>query len=64
MGRPEPGRDQKVLLAASPGERAINMDALKTGLFSQVLREALDTLPTGAWPPNADTLRDLVTRAV
>jgi Caspase domain len=60
VGRPEPGRDQKVLLAASPGERAINMDALKTGLFSQVLLEALDTLPTGAWPPNADTLRDLV----
>jgi len=59
-GRPEPRRDQRVLLAASPGERAINVDPLKTGLFSQVLREVLDTLPPGTWPPDAEWLRDLV----
>ena len=59
-GRPEPRRDQRVLLAASPGERAVNVDALKTGLFSQVLREALETLPQGTWPPDADMLRDVV----
>ena len=59
-GRPEPRRDQRVLLAASPGERAINVDPLKTGLFSKVLREALTALPTGAWPPEADRLRDFV----
>ena len=59
-GRPEPSRDQRVLLAASPGERATNLDALKTGLFSRVLREALDALPAGTWPPDADGLRDFV----
>jgi hypothetical protein len=59
-GRPEPRRDQRVLLAASPGERALNLDALKTGLFSQVLREALDAQPTNTWPPDADGLRDFV----
>jgi vWA-MoxR associated protein C-terminal domain/Caspase domain len=59
-GRPAPRRDQQVLLATSPGERAINLDALKTGLFSQVLREALDALPPDTWPPDADGLRDFV----
>jgi hypothetical protein len=59
-GHSEPQRDQRVLLAASPGERAINVDQLKTGLFSQVLREALTTLPPDAWPPDADRLRDFV----
>jgi hypothetical protein len=59
IGRPEPRRDQRVLLAASPGERAVNVDALKTGLFSQVLREELGDLPTG-WPPDAERLRDSI----
>jgi hypothetical protein len=60
VGRTESRRDQRVLLAASPGERAVNVDSLKTGLFSQVVREALDSLPAGTWPPDADGLRDLV----
>jgi hypothetical protein len=59
-GRQEPERDQRVLLAASPGERAVNLDALKTGLFSQVLREAFDALPADTWPPDADGLRDFI----
>jgi NACHT domain/Caspase domain len=60
IGRPEPQRDQYVLLAASPGERAINVDGLKTGLFSQVLREGFDDLPVGTWPPDMDRLRNFV----
>lgn len=59
-GRREPQRDQRVLLAASPGERARNVDVLKTGLFSSVLREELAGLPPGTWPPDADELRDVV----
>jgi hypothetical protein len=59
VGRTEPRRDQRVLLAASPGERAINVDGLKTGLFSQIVREALSTLPADFWPPDADGLREL-----
>jgi hypothetical protein len=46
--------DQQVLLAASPGERARNDDANKTGLFSKVVREEI------SWPPNAEGLRDRV----
>lgn len=61
IGRPEPRRDQRVLLAASPGERAVNLDALKTGLFSQVVRDGFDNLPVDTWPPDADRLRDFVT---
>jgi len=60
VGRTEPWRDQRVLLAASPGERAVNVDGLKTGLFSQIVREALSILPADTWPPDADGLRDLV----
>jgi hypothetical protein len=36
------------------------VDALKTGLFSQVVRETLEALPPGAWPPDADRLCDVV----
>jgi hypothetical protein len=60
VGRAEPQRDQRILLAASPGERAVNVDAMKTGLFSKVLREALDSLPGDTWPPDADRLREFV----
>jgi vWA-MoxR associated protein C-terminal domain/vWA-MoxR associated protein middle region 0/Caspase domain len=56
----ERGRDQRALFAASPGEQAINNDRLKSGLFSQIILEALDPLPAGDWPPDADKLRDTV----
>jgi hypothetical protein len=59
-GREEPDRDQRVLMAASPGERAANVDALRAGLFSLVLQEELNSLPPGTWPPDADWLRDRV----
>jgi len=60
VGRPEPRRDQRVLIAASPSERAVNLDALKTGLFSQVVRDGLDDLPAGTWPPDAARLTGFV----
>ena len=60
-GRPEPKRDQWVLLAASAGEAAANLDVLKTGLFSQVVRDGLDNMPAATWPPDADGLRTFVT---
>ena len=59
-GPPAPRRDQRAFFASSPGERAINDDRLKTGLFSQVLREVLDQLPADVWPPDPDKLRDTV----
>lgn len=49
-------RDQQVLLAASPGERAVNVDADQTGLFSQVVREEL-----AREPADPDALRIAVT---
>src|SRR5262249_5527623 len=50
------------LFAAGPGQKAVNEDALKTGLFSRVVREALDAVPGGVWPPDPDGLRDHVER--
>ncbi|MGQ5640598.1 MULTISPECIES: VMAP-C domain-containing protein [unclassified Streptomyces] len=58
-GRAELWREQWVLTAASPGERALNDDALGTGLFSAVLREELERAPV-RWPPDAEGLRDAV----
>jgi hypothetical protein len=59
--RADPRRDQQVLLAASPGEVAVNLASLKTGLFSQVVLETLDlVLPEGTWPPEPARLRDVV----
>jgi hypothetical protein len=46
--------DQQVLFAASPGERARNDNANKTGLFSRVVLEEI------TWPPEPEDLRDQV----
>jgi hypothetical protein len=54
-------RDQQVLLAASLGEAALNDDAEQTGLFSEVVREALAKTPIERWPPDPDELRSTVT---
>lgn len=60
-GAPEPDRDQHALFAASLGQRAINDDALKTGLFSHVLREVLQsTIADGNWPPDSDVIQLMV----
>lgn len=60
VGAPRPSHEQRVLLAASPGETAVNVDGRKTGLFSEVLRAELATAPAGTWPPNLDALRDRI----
>lgn len=60
IGRPEPTRDQWVLLAASPGQPAINDDGRKTGLFSEAVRACLEAMPHGQWPPDGTLIRDHV----
>ncbi len=60
LGSPRLSCEQRVLLAASPGEAAVNLDGRKTGLFSEVLRAELATAPTGTWPPDLDALRDRI----
>lgn len=60
LGSPRPGREQHVLLAASPGERAGNVDVRRTGMFSEVLLRELELSPTGQWPPAAGALADAV----
>lgn len=59
-GRPNQVRDQYALFAASPGEAAVNLDAQKTGLFSQAIREVLAEVTDDAWPPDANALRQAV----
>ncbi len=62
LGSPRPSCEQRVLLAASIGEVAVNIDGRKTGLFSEVLRAELATAPVGTWPPDLDALRDRIDR--
>ena len=59
-GRPNQITDQYALFAASPGERAKNLDTLKTGQFSQVIRELLDAATGKCWPPDPITLRNAI----
>ena len=60
LGSPRVSCEQRALLAASPGEVAVNIDGRKTGLFSEVLRAELATAPVDTWPPDLDALRDRV----
>lgn len=60
VGALEPHRRQHVLFATSPGEPAVNDTERGTGLFSLALRQALDALPEGVWPPDGAVLRDAV----
>ncbi len=60
LGNPSPSCEQRVLLAASPGEVAVNIDGRKTGLFSEVLRAELSTAPVDTWPPDLHALRDRI----
>ncbi|MEV6692692.1 caspase family protein [Micromonospora sp. NPDC051196] len=50
-----PGRDQHALVAASPGELALNDSTRRTGLFSDELLQALAD-PAAGWPPDVDQL--------
>jgi hypothetical protein len=52
-----PDREQHVLVAASPGQVALNDSTRRTGLFSaELLRILAD--PATAWPPDAGRLAD------
>jgi hypothetical protein len=55
-GNPSGGVTQRVLMAASPGQLAVNDGHRGTGLFSSVVRAELGT----EWPPNLDVLRERV----
>lgn len=58
--RAVPSREvsQKVLLAASPGQVALNDGNRGTGLFAAVVHEEMGA----EWPPNLDVLREKVSR--
>ena len=53
-------RTQFSLMAASPGEKASNLNTEQTGLFSLELRPILALQPTDAWPPDMETLTKLL----
>jgi hypothetical protein len=53
-GKPLPSHEQFGLYAAGPGERAINVGAEKSGLFSQAVMAELTG--DGHWPPDMDTV--------
>lgn len=55
-GAPSAAVTQKVLLAASPGQVAVNDGARGTGLFASVVRQEWGR----EWPPNLDVLRERV----
>ncbi|MFE9043914.1 caspase family protein [Streptomyces sp. NPDC007818] len=58
-----PGREQFVLLAAAPGQRAANDPVGRTGAFSRTVLAALAAPDgTGAWPPDMGDLADTVLR--
>lgn len=50
-GRQSPRCDQRVFLAASRGQLAVNDPVRRTGLFSEAVLEELEALPAGSWPP-------------
>ncbi|MFF9338197.1 caspase family protein [Streptomyces sp. NPDC014773] len=55
-----PGREQSVLLAAGPGQRAANDPVRQTGAFSDAVLSALDAADGGTWPPDPGALAEAV----
>ncbi|MFB7364061.1 effector-associated domain 2-containing protein [Streptomyces hydrogenans] len=55
-----PGREQSVLLAAGPGQRAANDPVRQTGAFSDAVLSALDAADDGTWPPDPGALAETV----
>ncbi|MFG3345226.1 caspase family protein [Streptomyces sp. NPDC048018] len=55
-----PGREQFVLLASGPGQRAANDPVRQTGAFSLAVLEALAAADGGAWPPDMSGIADTV----
>jgi hypothetical protein len=60
VGRPVTARDQAVLFAARPGERAVNLTPFPTGLFSREVLAVLADTPDAHWPPDLDALTERV----
>jgi hypothetical protein len=57
VGQPNTIREQFVLMAAKPGERAKNLNTEKIGLFSKELLAELIKLPKDEWPPAMETVQ-------
>ncbi|MFE7581325.1 caspase family protein [Streptomyces gardneri] len=55
-----PGREQFVLLASGPGQRAVNDPVRQTGAFSRTVLAALAASDGGVWPPDMNTVADTV----
>ncbi|MFI9290564.1 effector-associated domain 2-containing protein [Streptomyces gardneri] len=55
-----PGREQFVLLASRPGQRAVNDPVRQTGAFSQAVLAALASSDGGVWPPDMSAVADTV----
>ncbi|MEU9347050.1 caspase family protein [Streptomyces sp. NPDC048278] len=51
-----PGRDQFVLLASGPGQRAANDPVLRTGAFSRAVLAELEAAGDENWPPDMDAI--------
>ncbi|MER5856788.1 caspase family protein [Streptomyces sp900105245] len=53
-----PGREQFVLLASAPGQRAANDPAGRTGVFSRAALAALTAAGGESWPPDMGKVAD------
>ncbi|GHJ37776.1 caspase family protein [Streptomyces sp. TS71-3] len=57
-----PGREQFVLLASGPGQRAVNDPARQTGAFSRAALAALAAADGEDWPPRMSAVAETVIR--
>jgi hypothetical protein len=55
-----PGREQFVLLASGPGQRAVNDPARQTGVFSRAALAALAATDGATWPPDMSAVAQSV----
>jgi hypothetical protein len=59
-GLPRLNVSQFVMLGAGAGERAKNLDAIHSGLFSSNLLDELEKEPASAWPPDFEAVKTRV----
>jgi hypothetical protein len=59
-GRPRPNISQIVLFGAAAGERAKNISAIRSGLFSSILLDELEKRTEGGWPPDLERVQKKV----
>jgi hypothetical protein len=59
-GTPRLNISQFALFGAGAGERAKNLNAIQSGLFSSILLEELGRTPKATWPPDFEALRSNV----